>query len=128
MLNKLTRLERREGINNPSNGATILLNYAYDHIRHVTSFIYNSFLRPLYQVKTVSGAGSQVVTHFPLTPVAWVQLADTALSSLTQATILLGSVKCEATSKQRMAAVENCGCKCFRCGSALEGIKRVGGR
>jgi len=39
----------------------------------------------------------------------------------------LGSVKYEATSRQWVTAVENCGCKCSKCGSALEGIKREGG-
>jgi len=33
------------------------------------------------------------------------------LWSLTQATILSGSVKCEATSKQCLTAVEDCGCE-----------------
>jgi len=45
-------------------------------------------------------AGGRVVTHSPLTPEAQVQLPDAALSSWTQATILSGSVKCVATSKQ----------------------------
>jgi len=34
----------------------------------------------------------------------------------------LGSVKCKATSKQWVTAGKNCGCKCSRYGSALEGI------
>jgi len=70
-----------------------------------------------------------VVTHSPLAPVALVQLLYAALSSLTNATFLLGSLKCVATSKQWMTAVENCRCKlkCSRCGSSLEGLKRLGG-
>jgi len=59
-----------------------------------------------------------VVTDSPLTTAALVQLPDVAHSSLAQATILSGSVKCEATSKQWVTAVENCGCKCCRRGSA----------
>jgi len=49
---------------------------------------------------------------------------DVALSSLTQATILLGSLKCVATSKQWVTADEDCGCK------LLPGVvlKRVHGR
>jgi len=69
-----------------------------------------------------------VVTHSPLTPAARVQLPDVALSSLTQATILSGSVKRESTNKQWATAVKICRCKRSRCGSELEGIKRVGGR
>jgi len=41
-----------------------------------------------------------------LTPVAWVQLPDPALSSLRQAAILSESVKCVVTSKQWVTAVE----------------------
>jgi len=72
-------------------------------------------------------AGGRVVTHSPLTPAARVQLPNAALTSKTQTTILSGSQKCEATSK-RVITVENCGFKSSRCGSALAGIKRVGGR
>jgi len=43
---------------------------------------------------------------------ARVQLPDAALSSLTQPTIFLGSVKCVATSNvQWVTAVEDCGYK-----------------
>jgi len=49
-----------------------------------------------------------VVTHLPLTQVAWVQLLDSALSSLTQVIVLFGSVKCVATSLQWVTAVEDC--------------------
>jgi len=52
-----------------------------------------------------------LVTHPPLTPVAWFHLPKAALSSLTQATIPSGSVKCVTTSKQWVAAVEDCRCK-----------------
>jgi len=52
-------------------------------------------------------------------PGARVQHPNASLSSLTQATFLSGSVKCEGTSKQWVIADENCGCKCSRRGSAL---------
>jgi len=39
-----------------------------------------------------------------------------------------GSVKCVATIKQWVTAVEHCECECSKCGSALEGMKRAGGR
>jgi len=51
-------------------------------------------------------AGYRVVTHSPVMSAAHVQL-----SSLTQATIRLGWVKCGATSKQWVTAVEDCGNK-----------------
>jgi len=55
------------------------------------------------------------------------QLPDAAFTSLTYATILSESAKCEATSRPWMTAVENGGCKCSWCGgSVLEGITRVG--
>jgi len=63
--------------------------------------------------------GRVVTTNSPLTPAARVQLPDAALSSLTHATILSGSVKSVATSEHMATAVANYGCKCSTCGSAL---------
>jgi len=57
-------------------------------------------------------ADGRMATHSPLTLEARVRLPDAALSSLTHlASILSGTVKCVATSKQWVTAVEACGCK-----------------
>jgi len=79
----------------------------------------------------ISGASSRVVTHWsesPLTPAARVQLPDKALSRLTQATIHLVSVKCVATSKQWVTAVEDCLYRLLPGGSALAGLQFCGCR
>jgi len=47
----------------------------------------------------------------PMSPAARVQLPNAALQSLTQATVLSGSGKCVAISKQRVTAIEDCECK-----------------
>jgi len=54
-----------------------------------------------------SGAGGQVATHSPLTSAARIKLPHVALSSLTQATILLESVKRVASSKRWETAGED---------------------
>jgi len=80
--------------------------------------------------ENVQGASDRVVTRSSLPLVARVQLPNVALSSLTQATILSGSVKYVATGKQWVTAVEDCGCKLSHAGlrgSGLVGMKHVGG-
>jgi len=65
---------------------------------------------PLHTIIIINGAhraGGRVVRQSPLTQAARVQPPDVALLSLIQATILSGSVKCVATSKQGVTAVDN---------------------
>jgi len=87
-----------------------LSSYCYIYLVHSSS---------VHSIST----GDRMVILLPMTPV---QLSDAALSSLTQATILSWSVKCVATSKQWVAAVEDCRWPFILSGQYLSRYKTCG--
>jgi hypothetical protein len=85
-------LNTNEILNQP-----LYTNYThYVELWRLESHRSSGFIRHVWRTAAVTGL---------------VQLPDAAPLSLTQATILLGLVKCEATSKQWVTAVGDCGCK-----------------